>query len=84
MGMLRRRASPPGHASSRACRNGLCCCPKLKANKEGVDMKYRKPQITDTKTAVAVIHSQSNKMAGVIDTKGNPRFVTPPAYESDE
>lgn len=47
-------------------------------------MKYRKPQITDTKTAVAVIHSQSNKMAGVIDTKGNPRFVTPPAYESDE
>jgi len=47
-------------------------------------MKYRKPQITDAKTAVSVIQSQSNKMAGVFDTKGNLRLMTPPAYESDE
>jgi hypothetical protein len=47
-------------------------------------MKYRKPQITDMKTAMSAIQSQFTKMAGVIDTKGTPRLMTPPAYEADE
>jgi len=47
-------------------------------------MNYDKPQITTVDDALHVIQSQSAKMAGVIDAKGNPRFVTAPAYEADE
>ena len=47
-------------------------------------MKYERPQIATVDAALAVIQSQSTKMAGVIDTKGSPHFVTAPAYEADE
>jgi hypothetical protein len=48
-------------------------------------MKYAKPEIAMLASASFAIQNQEmQKIAGLIDSKQDPLFVTNPAYQADE